>query len=1001
MNPIDKNKLVKGEGLSPEKFARPSREFGIMPFWFWNGEMDYDEMEYQLREYYGKGMPGLFIHARFGIRDYMPYLGDEWFKRVKFTIEKAQEIGLQVWVYDEYNWPSGTAGQTIQADHPELTELYLQLIECQLPGQYFSFLEGTDSRYFDMEQSEPVYACAMKLEDIEKGNFEYVDLTPSLSFDKVLTWEAPKGPWKQMYFIERKASWYTDVLNPETTKKFLEYTHERYKAAQGGKFWEDKAVLGFFTDEPAMLYFEAGGTNFILPWSKKIFKFFKERNGYDLRKNLPKLFYNVGDYEKVRHDFWRALSDQYDDAYYKQIGDWCKENKVTFTGHLMNEESIKTHAKNSGNLFKHLSHMELTGVDHLYPRIGTREMPNEHVALKIASSAAHQFGSTRLICESMGGSYWDCTMERMKWIADWEYVLGVNILNPHGYHYSIEGERKRDWPPSQFYHHTWWEYYGLFNDYLSRIGYTMTGGRHVAKIAVMYPIHSIWANLRPQLRDSVSALIEDDFVWLTDRLLRIHADFDYLDEDVLASCEIEGGKIKIKGEEYELLVFPPMTHIKQATLDILEKFKAQGGKLLGGALLPEKFVDSDDNGVQRIKDLFGTNIAKPWAENNDIEALRNAVFSHITPDITIDNDEVFYLHRIKDGRNFYFIINPTSEEIAANVTVEGEYAPEFWNLEDGSISKLPYSAKNGRTAFALVLYPFGSALVSVFDKPCQNNGAMAEAVNGYAVKELSSAFDVMLNKPNTILTGKYKLKVADSTEELDSGMGAWEMQLPSEFEGVYPVELTYTAEFFADFVPEDLKLLVDGFKGEKYELRINGMPVDETPERSYFDAEIKALPVKKYFKTGKNIVELKLTARKKSDGLVDLLKLIGTLSVETHDGKEYIAAPVSSLKPGDWVKQGLPYYSGAVTYTAKTNIPADWKGKKVFLDADIGTDVLEVRVNGKAAGIRLWKPYRIDLGELKTGENIIDIKVTNTLMNMLEASKTPSGLFAARLEVMP
>ena len=1000
MKAIDKSKLVNGESLSPQKFSRPSREFGIMPFWFWNGEMDYSEMEFQLREYYDKGMPGLFIHARFGIRDYMPYMGDEWMKRVEFTVKKAQEIGLQVWVYDEYNWPSGTCGQTIQADHPELTEVYLQLMEGDLPGQFFSFMEGTDSRYNDLEQSEPVYACAMKLEDIEKGIFEYVDLMPSLSFDKVLTWEAPKGPWKQMYFIERKASWYTDVLNPETTKKFLEYTHERYKAAQGGVFWEDRAVLGFYTDEPAMLYFEAGRDNFILPWSKKIFKFFKERNGYDLRKNLPKLFYNVGDYEKVRHDFWRALSDQYDDAFYKQIGDWCKANNVIFTGHLLHEESIRCHAKSGGNLFKHLSHMELTGVDHLYPRIGTRDMPNEHVALKIASSAAHQFGSTRLLCESMGGAYWDCTMERMKWIADWEYVLGVNIFNPHGYHYSIEGERKRDWPPSQFYHHTWWEYYGLFNDYLSRIAYTMTGGRHVAKIAVMYPLHSIWANFRPQVKDTTSALIEDDFVWLTDRLLRIHADFDYLDEDVLASCTVEDGKIKIRGEEYELLIFPPMTHMQRATLDILETFKAQGGKLLGGSILPLKFVDDTQHEPLRVRTLFGKNTAAAWAANDDIKALRNAVFSRITPDVSINSQEIFYLHRIKDGHHFYFIINPTDDEIAINVTIEGEYAPQLWNLEDGSFSPLCYAAKKGRTSFSLTMYPYGSALVNAYDKPNAANGVPPAMIKTVGLQQLHGPFKVTLNNPNTLLNGRYKLKIGGSSEELDFGMGAWEMQLPSEFEGEYPVDLTYTAVFYADFVPDDLAILVDGFKGERYLLSINDRPVNQTPQRCFFDSEIKALPVHTYFTPGENTVELALRVRSKSDGLVDLLKLTGSFSVESREGRQYIAPPVTSLVCGDWVGQGLPYYSGAVTYCTEIDVPAAWEGKETYLCADIGSDVLECFVNGKTAGVRLWKPYRLALGQLKPGNNTIGIKVTNTLMNMLEGSKTPSGLFSAKIEAV-
>ncbi len=101
----------------------------------------------------------------------------------------------------------------------------------------------------------------------------------------------------------------------------------------------------------------------------------------------------------------------------------------------------------------------MIGVDHLYPVIGTRDMPAEHVAMKVGSSAAHQNGSPRLLCESFGGIFMDATMQRMKWITDWEYVLGVNLLNPHGFHYTLEGPRKRDWPPSMFYQYPWWRYY--------------------------------------------------------------------------------------------------------------------------------------------------------------------------------------------------------------------------------------------------------------------------------------------------------------------------------------------------------------------------------------------------------------------------------------------------------------------------------------------------------------------------------------------------------------
>lgn len=1080
---MEYNKLVHGEPLTRNKFAAPSRDFGIMPFWFWNGEMSYEEMEYQMREYYDKGIPGIHIHARFGILEPIGYLTDDWFDRVKFTIEKAQEIGLQVWVYDEYNWPSGTAGKQVMERKPDLTQRYLELVETDVAGQYFQFMEGTDSRYNDLEQSEPIYACAILIEDLEKGNPEFVNLMPSLSFDKVISWEAPKGPWKMFYFIERQASWYSDVLNPQTTKDFIELTHERYKEYLGEK--ELRQIKGFYTDEPAMHYFEVARDNYVLPWSKQMFKIFKEHNGYDLKQHLPHLYFDIGEKtEQIRYDFYSALTKQYEKAFYKEIADWCEEHDMVFTGHLLFEEFLRLHARTGGNLFKSLRHMDMTGVDHLYPRIGTREMPEEHVALKIASSAAHQFGSTRLLCESMGGAYWDCTMERMKWIADWEYVLGVNLLNPHGFHYSIEGERKRDWPPSQFYQHTWWEQYRLFNDYMARLGYTLSGGKHVCKVAMLYPINSIWATYTPQAKNKIGTTIENEFNYMTDRLLRIHIDFDYIDEDVMTECTIKDGKLCILEEEYEVLVLPAATHIKASTLDIMEEFVKAGGKIIADTMLPQRCIEGDaENFHDRIEALFGASAktinqayladeAKDFkissvsqgdkggktlliegpslAEKDACDVLKEAMLSCLTPEIEIDSEEIFYLHRVKDGQDLYFMINPTGEAIDITVTIEGEFTPELWNLENGDITDIKvYSCNDNKTSFKLYMYPFGSAMIGVsplreglkvvesdivVDEICGNSikghgrlttdgkvtvikDGKEESINVPATTplkpfDLNGNWAIKTDRPNTILTDKWKVTYdkGQSPEDFskedycfdgffDFHMGAWEVQLPEERdEEIYPVKLWYVTNIEAEIVPEDLRIMIDGFKGSDYKLFVNGKLITAEPVRSYLDAEIKEVPVSNEFKVGKNTIAVLLTVNKKSDGMVDLLKVIGTFTVKDKNGVEAICEPVSSINSGDFVPQGFPYFSGTMEYTREIDIPADFEGRRIVIKADPGTDVFEADVNGVEAGVCLWKPYELDITEfIKPGKNTITVRVVNTLINILSGEKRASGIFDIEL----
>ena len=138
-----------------------------------------------------------------------------------------------------------------------------------------------------------------------------------------------------------------------------------------------------------------------------------------------------------------------------------------------------------------------------------------------------------------------------------------------------------------FYQYPWWGYYGEFSNYVSRLSHLLSGGRHVAKVAILWPIQAMFAVHTPQTRDKHGDRMEQDFNALTDLLLRLHYDFDYLDEDVLAGADIQGGKILVRDEVYELLLLPPLTHIKLDTVACLEHIVQQGGRLVGTVLLPD------------------------------------------------------------------------------------------------------------------------------------------------------------------------------------------------------------------------------------------------------------------------------------------------------------------------------------------------------------------------------------------------------------------------------
>jgi hypothetical protein len=734
--------LASPRPLDAEAFRVPNRDFGILPFWFLNGELDPDEMRFQLRELRDKGMHGVVFHGRYGLE--LPYLSDAYLDRIRLGVEEANRLGLAAWIYDEMNWPSGTADKRVLKARPDLAQRYLECVSFTITGPWFMCLTGEDSRYLDFQRSTPVAAFAIG------DDGRVVDLTPNLSFSKVVPWEVPPGSWRLCYMVEKRADYYIDALDPEATAEFLRLGYAPYVQALGDG--DGRALVGFYSDEPAMHYFLTAGDNPIVPWTRNMFRRFAERNGYDLRSRLIDLFFDVRpDAARTRHDFYSTTTELYSQAYYRQIRDWCRERGVLFTAHLLYEEWLRAMVRVEGNLFRHYEQMDVTAVDHLYPVIGTREQPDQHVAMKVASSAAHHNRSPRLICESFGGIFMDATMQRMKWIADWEYVLGVNLLNPHGFHYTFEGARKRDWPPSMFYQYPWWPWYGEFSAYISRTSELLTGGRHVAKVAMLWPINAMFAAYLPQTRTPQSGAVEGGLNVLTDLLLRLHHDFDYLDEEVLAAAEVDGGRVRVADEEYELVVVPPMAHLRAPTLDALERFAAGGGKVLGVLLAPAAAFGPA--GLEDVRERVAALLGAPGdpgqggfalarrehpaggagaflagdpsvlaegpgpARDALAAALADGVGSLITPDVDISNPEVFCLHRRRDGRELYFLVNTSFEAQAMRVRLPGELAPALWDPSTGEERPAAARPEDGWTAFDLTLPPVGSVFVVTGTEP--------------------------------------------------------------------------------------------------------------------------------------------------------------------------------------------------------------------------------------------------------------------------------------------
>jgi hypothetical protein len=339
--------------------------------------------------------------------------------------------------------------------------------------------------------------------------------------------------------------------------------------------------------------------------------------------------------------------------------------------------------------------------------------------------------------------------------------------------------------------------------------------------------------------------------------------------------------------------------------------------------------------------------------------------------------------------------------------VDGDVDVVLWDPSVGEESGTASRLVDGRTEFDLELGPVGSTFVV---PAAPRGGRAAAAALGQPVEAIALdgewAFEA--EDANALVLAQWRAapEEPDRAEELYAGLdvddrgwqpvvpGAWAYQLPSEPRRPWPISVWYRLSFAADHVPSTVQLVVDGFAGSDRALYLNGEEVTTPPIRSPFDSQMKTVELTDHIREGRNVLAVRLTLHSSTDGVTDPVKLIGRFGVTRGDDGAYgIVQPVERLKPASWTDQAHPFYSGLGVYRTTVALPEGLAGRRVFLEASAGDDVVEPMVNGRTAGVRLWPPHVVEVTELlRRGDNEIEVRVANTLANLLHGDERPSGL---------
>ena len=101
---------------SPNAETKPTHT-APLAMWALTGMLKSDDVNRQLDAYAQAGW-GAVLYPRWGAE--VEYFSDEWFERIRYIVEQAAARSTEIWLYDEFCWPSGHAKGLVTKDHPEL-----------------------------------------------------------------------------------------------------------------------------------------------------------------------------------------------------------------------------------------------------------------------------------------------------------------------------------------------------------------------------------------------------------------------------------------------------------------------------------------------------------------------------------------------------------------------------------------------------------------------------------------------------------------------------------------------------------------------------------------------------------------------------------------------------------------------------------------------------------------------------------------------------------------
>ena len=566
-------------------FATPAAEWKSRPLWFWNGPLDKVRTTEVMERSVASGYHGFGILPTKAMG--VPFMSPEFLAHYKHAVDTAARLGQKMCLYDEFWFPSGSAGGLLRQRYPEALSKRLDMVETSVAGPAVVAL--------DLPKGELMAAVAMNTATLER-----LDLATHISNGR-LSWAAPAGTWRVMFFacVSDGAGGLVDYLDPEAVKKFVSLTYEQYYRAFPEHF--GKTIDSAFYDEPTFHWVQGGRA-----WTPSFNQRFAKRYGRSPVLLYPALWHDIGaDTPAARNQLFGLRAELFATGFIKTLADWCRDHGIELTGHVDQEEIVNPVGL-CGDLIKSFEHQPIPGLDQVFAYGRGSRM------YKVVSSAAVNYGRRRVMTECYGAM--QLPVANLYREAMDQFAKGVNLMVPHAVWYQTNAII---FPPELSWRtEPYASVLPAYNDYVGRLQRVLQQGRPVVDIAVLYPIAGLQAAYHFGAgKPYEGGVIPDwaEYMTLGERLsLELRHDFTFLHPETLdARCRLERDTLRLEHPEifqnYRVLILPGSSTISAANLEKVKQFFDAGGKVIATTRLPDQSAEFGQIAEVRaaIRHIFG------------------------------------------------------------------------------------------------------------------------------------------------------------------------------------------------------------------------------------------------------------------------------------------------------------------------------------------------------------------------------------------------------------